>query len=100
GAARDEDVANPPATIAEIFKAAAAVGILERRNGGQPDFHGDGLDGEVDIARPRRELAFGNLALLHKEIEEDVFSPPDMIDGPTFCPRCEHLLSIDKGQCL
>lgn len=98
--ARDEDVTDPPATIAEIFVTASTIGVVERRRGGEPDFHGDGREGEVDIARPDGVLTIGRLAALYEHLEEDVFAPSDVVDGPRFCANCGHLLAVDKSRCL
>lgn len=98
--ARDEDITDPPATIAEIFVTASTVGVVERRRGGEPDFHGDGREGEVDIARPDGVLTIGRLAALYEHLEEDVFAPSDVVDGPRFCANCGHLLAVDKSRCL
>lgn len=100
GAARNEDVANPPAAIAEIFSAAAAVGVVDRSRGRQPDFHGDGSDGDVDVARPHVELRFGRFAAIYEHLAEILFPPADEPTRAGFCPSCGHLLAVDKAVCF
>lgn len=99
-AARDEDVANPPATIAEIFETVATVGIIERRSGGEPDFHGDGHEGEVEIAWPDGELSLGMFAPLGEHLGDDVFAPADVLGHSPFCAECGGLLAIDQSACF
>jgi 2'-5' RNA ligase len=97
---RHEDVRNPPSAIAEVFEAAAAVGVIDRRRGGQPDFHGDGLDGEVDIAYPDGMLTVGKFAALYQHRGEFVLAPSIMVHGAAFCPRCGRLLPVDQSACF
>jgi hypothetical protein len=101
GAPRHEDVHGMPPTISEIFDAVAAVGIHERRDGRQPDFHGDGLEGQVDILRPSGELALGRFAPLFEPAIELLFAPPDEVvrSRLPLCPACGRLLSIDEQPC-
>jgi hypothetical protein len=54
------DVEAAPASIAEIFEAVKAVGVVGRIAGREPDFHGDGLDGDVDVTCPHGLLTYGN----------------------------------------
>lgn len=53
------DVQTEPATIAEIFDSVKAVGVVGRVAGGEPDFHGDGLDGNVDVLVSDSSLRYG-----------------------------------------
>jgi len=94
----NEDVARRPTTIAEIFDAVSAVGIRERRIAGQPDFHGDGIEGDVDIARPNGELVYGIFVSLTQPTAEHVFSPANGA-AARFCPCCNHLRSYE-GSCF
>jgi hypothetical protein len=43
------DVKTVPSTVAEVFDAVKAVGVIGRIAGGEPDFHGDGSQGDVDV---------------------------------------------------
>lgn len=99
GAARDQNVDAPPATISQIFNALAAVGVVERERGRKPDFHGDGMEGEVDVLRPHRPLAVGTFAPLYQPVIERLLAPARMVGAP-FCGRCGRLLSIDQQPCL
>ncbi len=98
-ASRHQDVAERPSTIAEIFEAALAVGILERRHTGDPDFHGDGIEGEVDIARPHRELTLGNFAPLDKQRLQHVFPFANEELETMCCSECGRLISADQEMC-
>lgn len=94
----DEDVNARPATLSEIFDSAKAVSVLERKRTAKPDFHGDGMDGEVDILRPDRALRIGTFSALYKPVLENILSPAD---GPraAFCAHCAQLLSIQEQAC-
>lgn len=96
--ARHKDVAACPATIREIFDSVAAVGVRERRRTAQPDFHGDGLEGEVDIFRPDRVLAVGRFAPVTQPIAQQMFAPTDL-RRTAFCAVCGNLLSMQKQPC-
>jgi hypothetical protein len=100
--ARYEDVASRPTTIREVFDAVATVGVLERRPGTKPDFHGDGGDGEVDVAYPDRELMYGVFSPLLKPASKYLFSPSDVLSGGLgFCTRCAGLLPHERAcRCL
>lgn len=52
----------PQTSIDEIFKTLSAVSVLDRRRTGNPDFHGDGQDGYVDILAADGVLRYGRLA--------------------------------------
>lgn len=98
-ASRDQNVATPPSTIREIFDAVAAVGVCERRRGAQPDFHGDGMDGDVDIFSPAGALGFGRFAAIQEPLRKHVFTPANGMGILSFCSRCRCLLS-DNGRCF
>ena len=74
----DENVQYRPPTIAEIFDAAAAVVVTERERGRQPDFHGDGSDGDVDVLRPDSVLLVRDFAPLDERSVQVGFAGPDM----------------------
>lgn len=58
----DPDVQAEPATIAEIFDSVKAIGIVGRVAGGKPDFHGDGLDGDIDVLVADGPLGYGRFS--------------------------------------
>lgn len=99
GAPRDEDVQRGPTTIGEIFDSLAAVGVGERRPTAEPDFHGDGSNGEVEVFRPDRMLRIGKFAPLHEPVANQIFSPSGM-GRASFCRKCGRLLSIQKQPCF
>jgi hypothetical protein len=98
-AARDMNVAMPPASLREIFETAAAIGLVERKATGEPDFHGDGVDGYVDIARPLRGLHLGNFASIYEPLVDLLLSPSDSSCFP-FCRECSRLLPINECACI
>lgn len=99
GAPSDPDITRPPTTIAQIFDTVAAVGILEGRICTQPDFHGDGQEGQVEIARPFWPLSIGEFTPLYEPTIKQVLSPADLSRTP-LCDSCHRLLSIDQQPCL
>lgn len=98
GAPGDKHVEHPPTTIAEIYDAVQAIGISERRRTAQPDFHGDGMDGYVDVSCPGRQLRVGMFAALKKPLVEQILSPAG-VSRSAFCSSCGRLLSIDEQPC-
>lgn len=99
GSSGNENIKTGPTSIGEIFDSLNAVGVAERITTTQPDFHGDGIDGQVDILRPNRHLHIGNFAPISKPLAENIFSPSDLTRF-TFCPECSTLLPIDQIICL
>lgn len=97
--AREVDVQAGPPSLCEIFDSAKAVSVLERRRTAQPDFHGDGMDGEVDVLRPHRMLRVGSFAPLYEPALQGLLAVADPVRAP-LCARCRRLLSIDQQQCL
>jgi len=96
---RDEHVAHRPSAIGQVFDAVSAVGVLERRDCREPDFHGDGRNGEVDVASTSRVLSFGAFAPLYESMLEGVLSPADLARAP-LCPTCRRLLEINEAPCF
>ncbi len=56
-AAGDVHIGDVPARLSEVHDALSAVGVVVRAQTGEPDFHGDGRDGYVDVATTDRQLA-------------------------------------------
>ena len=92
---RNHDVADPPPSIAELFRSCSRVGPVERVEGAPNDFHGDGGNSDVDVALPARELSVGLFATLLKPLEEHIFSE-SALASPRFCLACGHLLVITQ----
>jgi hypothetical protein len=90
------DVAASPLTIREIFDSVAAVGVVERKRTGEPDFHGDGPKGYVDVASPYWLLRLGSFSPIQKPAENFVFTNADQARLPV-CDFCHGILSINKG---
>lgn len=99
GAPGDQNVQATPPTIAEIFDALSAVWISERKRGRKPDFHGDGMEGNVDTLRSDRMLAVGRFSPLYEPVVKRLLAVADLARAP-FCHVCSRLLSIDQQPCL
>lgn len=97
--AGDPNVPGSPATLREIFDSFQAVGVFERHCTGEPDFHGDGRNGEVDVFCPDGELRIGDFAAVGKPLAEKVFSPAGFV-GSRFCPACGCLLAVNEQACF
>lgn len=95
----DPNINGRPATISQIFDALSTVGTFERHCTGKPDFHGDGIDGEVDIATADGALCIGRHSSISEHLAQLLFSPSGFSTS-TFCPFCRSLLSINKQVCL
>ena len=92
---RNDDVAAPPASIAQVFSACSEVGNTERIHGVDRDFHGDGAHGDVDIASPAGMLRTGIFAALRKPLEQLLFTPAKLAT-PRFCRECGHLVVVTQ----
>jgi hypothetical protein len=92
---REKDNAGHPSTFTQVFDALAEVGVFERRAGRQDDFHGDGMDGEVDVLRPYGELRLGCFAPVYKPRAKQIFTPSDDV---LFC-KCGRLLRASTSEC-
>jgi len=86
-AAGHENVDEPPATLGEIFDSLAAVWVSCRERTGQPDFHGDGRDGYVDVFRTDRVLQYGRLTKPNERTLHGLLSESDARRLARFCDR-------------
>jgi SPP1 gp7 family putative phage head morphogenesis protein len=95
--AGDDHVAEPPATIEEVFDTLAARrdGSPERVRGSVLDFHGDGRDRDVDVVRTDRDLRLGRFSAVRKPLEDLLFTDAPK-PGARFCASCGHLMVITK----
>jgi hypothetical protein len=75
GTPGDQDIRTGQTTIAQVFDAAQAVGITCREATAQPDFHGDGREGYVDVLRSFGVLPVGSFAAIG-EGSVDLLLPP------------------------
>jgi 2'-5' RNA ligase len=73
--AGDHYVEHRPPTLSEIWDAVSAVDVPEWERTAQPDFHGDGMDGYVDVLRPDRMLMYGVQSSLDQGILDDLLPP-------------------------
>lgn len=84
---------HPPATLNEIFGSLSAIGVCERSRCSLPDFHGDGLEGNVDVLSAHSELRYGAVASRTQLIKDFGFSeanlrkPSLLADGGIFKMR-------------
>jgi len=92
-------VTYPPTSVRQIFDSLAAIGIIERRRSSDPDFHGDGIDSEVDIARADDALRVGVNVTLTQQTLENLFTPPDLSTF-AFCAKCSRILEINQSPCF
>ncbi len=74
---RDPDVETGPLEIAKLFDSLYAVGIQGRIAGRKPDFHGDGLDGNIDISITDGTLRFNAFESLSKNDLKVAFKGTD-----------------------
>lgn len=93
------DVDAGPTTLSQIFDSLNTVGIRERISCRNTDFHGDGMDGEVDVLSSNGELLIGNFATIAKPLVKSVFSPAGF-SASRFCHSCGSLLSVNEQKCL
>lgn len=70
------NVDNPPPTISDIFDSLATIGVFERRRTTNVDFHGDGMDGYVNIFTPDGELSYGRFVPVEESGIERVLPEP------------------------
>jgi len=75
---RNQHIENEPTMIAQIFDALATIVIPERERTTQPDFHGDGCEGEVDILRSDSVLLLGTFAPIDERAIDGLLSPTDV----------------------
>jgi len=74
---RDQNVKACPATIGEIFDSLSAVIFSARERSGEPDFHGDGQEGNVDVLRPDGILSIGRFAAVDEFAVDGILTPTD-----------------------
>jgi len=87
--------ATPPTTIAQVFDALAQLRPPERVQAVRLDFHGDGRDGDVDVARAAGDLCLGRFAPIREPLEDHVFETP-AASRTRFCHECGHLVMITQ----
>lgn len=82
----DAAVAEPypddaPSAIGQVFRALALFGNARRVVGASPQFHGDGMDGDVDVVWTNPELSGANAAMSGKQGEQFSLSLADASSG-------------------
>jgi hypothetical protein len=95
----NQNVAVGPSTLAQIFDSILAVGVNERRRTRQPDFHGDGMDCDVDIARTNGMLEVGSFSAITQPLAEKLLTPSNLATL-RFCVLCKFLFPVLQGGSL
>jgi hypothetical protein len=67
-----------PAAIAEVFRLAAVSGNLQRIDGSPMQFHGDGLDGHVNVVSTDGRLLSHSQVAISQPGGKNVFTDPDV----------------------
>lgn len=98
GTPGDHDVDARQTTIAQVFDAAQAVGVTHREATAQPDFHGDGQDGYVDILRSFGVLPVGRFASIDQGSVELLLPPSDAEKVSLACLRAPFARSAPIDQ--
>ena len=70
-----------PASMHQVHDLFAKLGFVEREPVGTLDFHGNGVDGEVDVVYPRRKLANGGEPSVSEHLPQLLLSPSDVTQG-------------------
>jgi hypothetical protein len=96
GSARDKHIDHAPSSIAQVFDATAAIGVIERKRTGKPDFHGDGVKGYVNIASAARELRVGLFSPVFEHSFDFILTKADW-PGTRFCHFSGRLLPVDEA---
>jgi len=87
------------ASIAEIFGALEESGVVESFDLRATDFHGDGIEGKVDIVFPAWELRFDSISSLKKSFIKLFFSKSNrfLASGCALCDLNLGLRSAAQG---
>ena len=75
---RDPDVQYRPPTFSQVFETLADTGIGRRVVGRSVDFHGDGLDGDVEVVTTDGILRVATDGSILQEEQEIDFTDPDL----------------------
>ena len=78
-AVADPDPHHEPAEIAEVFRLLSQAGAAHRVVGREPQFHGDGRGGEVDVVRAGGELGRGRQAARGQPAAQEVFTAAEVL---------------------
>lgn len=89
----------PPTPIAKVFDSLLSERVIERQTTSKIDFHGDGIDGYVDVKMTDRILPFGMFTSLNKPIIDQVLTKANLTDFH-FCNFCLGLFAINKSVCF
>lgn len=75
------NVNNNPPISAEVFNLFSVVGTINRVGGSNEQFHGDGLDGNVDIISLDRKLRDDIESILYKPLRKFSFTTANVLHG-------------------
>ena len=79
-----EDVPTPIGQVFDALRDAHGT-LLQRITGSDRDFHGDGMEGEVDIVWSVRHLSFEYQATLRQPIDHLMLALPDLASRNASC---------------
>lgn len=103
--ATNPDVEASPSKIEQLFDSLSQSGVPERFVGVSVDFHGDGIDGNVDVVASDRQLRHEGDTALVQEINKWKFRttllaegllPRDASGHPGACSVCGSLESLAR----
>lgn len=102
GSAGNQHVEARPIPIAQVFDTAEAIGVSRRERTGQPDFHGDGPQGYVDVLSSFGVLSLGRFAAIGKGSIDGLLTPSELQEVTLACERAPFPRgdSIDKAPSL
>lgn len=94
----DQNIDAGQTTISEVFDAAQAIGVPCRERTAQPDFHGDGRNGYVDILRSFGILPVGRFATIDQHSVDLLLPPSDAEKVALACERAPFARSAPIDQ--
>lgn len=72
------DIEREPPSAAQLYDALAHSGNTSRLGGRVVDFHGDGMDGQVEVVTTNVHLVVGHNTAHGEELEKFLLSTPDL----------------------
>lgn len=87
GSAGNQHIEARPIPIAQVFDTAEAIGVSRRERTGQPDFHGDGPQGYVDVLGSFGVLSLGRFAAIGEGSIDGLLTPSELQEVTLACER-------------
>ena len=91
------DYYNEPTSFEEMHRSLADAGHVERYVGGPLDFHGDGMNGEIDVVVPERVLRDGREAAMFEKHLKLGFSDTPAPDAALAVPGATDQIASGVG---